>query len=290
VQQERRKNARARAPQAGRVTITLADGPGNGRRIVGAAADHGDDGLGVTIPVPLEVGSDVHVEGSLDLNPGTQPINGSAQVRWCTVIGTGFRVGLQWNTSSGSPPAAESIDAADYYELLQLSPNADTDTVNRVFRLLAARYHPDNTETGNDEMFRRIAEAHRVLNDPERRAGYDATYRINRHLRWKIFDSAAVTCGKEAEKRKRSAILAAAYAKRLQQPDQPGVALRELEDLLDCPREHLEFAIWYLKENGLINRADNGRVQITVRGVDFAEELPGVVPADANHLLNAAGA
>ena len=54
MQQERRKNARARAPQAGRVTITLADGPGNGRRIVGAAADHGDDGLGVTIPVPLE--------------------------------------------------------------------------------------------------------------------------------------------------------------------------------------------------------------------------------------------
>jgi DnaJ-class molecular chaperone len=35
----------------------------------------------------------------------------------------------------------------DYYEALQISVNAEPDTVHRVFRLLAQRFHPDNHET-----------------------------------------------------------------------------------------------------------------------------------------------
>ena len=37
----------------------------------------------------------------------------------------------------------------DYYEVLQISPNADPDTVHRVYRFLAARFHPDNQKSGN---------------------------------------------------------------------------------------------------------------------------------------------
>ena len=37
----------------------------------------------------------------------------------------------------------------DYYEVLQLSQTANADTVERVYRLLAKRYHPDNRETGD---------------------------------------------------------------------------------------------------------------------------------------------
>ena len=47
----------------------------------------------------------------------------------------------------------------DYYEVLQISPNADADTVQRVFRMLAQRFHPDNTETGNADRFRSLHEA-----------------------------------------------------------------------------------------------------------------------------------
>lgn len=36
----------------------------------------------------------------------------------------------------------------DYYEVLQISPNADADTIQRVFRLLAQRFPPDNAESG----------------------------------------------------------------------------------------------------------------------------------------------
>jgi curved DNA-binding protein CbpA len=37
----------------------------------------------------------------------------------------------------------------DYYEILQVSPLADSETIERVFRHLAKRYHPDNQESGD---------------------------------------------------------------------------------------------------------------------------------------------
>lgn len=37
----------------------------------------------------------------------------------------------------------------DHYETLQLSPHAHTNTVERVFRHLAKRFHPDNARTGD---------------------------------------------------------------------------------------------------------------------------------------------
>ena len=41
----------------------------------------------------------------------------------------------------------------DYYELLQLSSNADADTIERVFRHLAKKFHPDNKESGDTDRF-----------------------------------------------------------------------------------------------------------------------------------------
>ena len=47
----------------------------------------------------------------------------------------------------------------DYYELLQISPNAEPETIHRVYRLLAQRFHPDNKETGDARRFRTIHDA-----------------------------------------------------------------------------------------------------------------------------------
>ena len=53
-------------------------------------------------------------------------------------------------------------ETPDYYEILQISTNAEPETVHRVYRLLAQRYHPDNAETGNDATFRKLTEAYHV--------------------------------------------------------------------------------------------------------------------------------
>src|SRR5918998_63228 len=76
--------------------------------------------------------------------------------------------------------------ADDWYETLQISPNADADTIQRVFRLLAQKYHPDNQDTGDASRFRKLHDAYLVLNDPERRAQYDASYEGLRRERWKF--------------------------------------------------------------------------------------------------------
>ena len=74
----------------------------------------------------------------------------------------------------------------DYYEDLQVSPNADLETIERVYRLLAKRYHPDNSVTGNSDKFSIITTAYKVLSDIEKRAAFDAKYEDARNHKLNI--------------------------------------------------------------------------------------------------------
>ena len=62
-------------------------------------------------------------------------------------------------------PADSSF--VDYYEVLQISPNAQPETIQRVYRLLAQLYHPDNKESGDETLFEQVLQAYRVLSDPD---------------------------------------------------------------------------------------------------------------------------
>ena len=107
-------------------------------------------------------------------------------------------------------------------------------------------------------------------------------------LRWQIFDQGKALTGKSAEKSKRRGILELLYTARRNDSVHPTLTLFDLEDMLGCPREHLEFSLWYLKENGLIVRSDNARYTITAKGVDYAEnEYPDEMQR-TTHLLPAA--
>ena len=57
----------------------------------------------------------------------------------------------------------ENSNFVDYYELLEISPNANSETIERMFRYFAQRYHPDNQDTGDRVRFDVIMEAHDVL-------------------------------------------------------------------------------------------------------------------------------
>lgn len=61
-----------------------------------------------------------------------------------------------------------------YYDVLGVSKDASEKEINRAYRKLAAKYHPDvNHEPGAEEKFKKINEAHEVLTDPQKRAQYD---------------------------------------------------------------------------------------------------------------------
>jgi predicted transcriptional regulator len=167
------------------------------------------------------------------------------------------------------------VENADHYEVLQVSPRADHETIQRVFRHLAKRFHPDNTESGDPERFKVVMEAFRVLSQPKLRAKYDVAYEQVREVRWRIFDQETSANDVTADRRIRAAALSLLYAARRNDPDRPGIGVVELERLLGCPEEHMKFHLWYLKENGLIQRTESGAFAITATGVDEVLALDG---------------
>ena len=126
-----------------------------------------------------------------------------------------------------------------------------------------------------------------TLEDPTQRAKYDVNLHAYRQLRWRIFDQRQASIGKVAEKSKRKGIVDLLYTKRCSEPEKPTMNLHELEDLLGCPREHLEFSLWYLKENGLVARQDNGRFAVTAKGVDWAEQEEAAALLRSDRLIAA---
>jgi len=160
----------------------------------------------------------------------------------------------------------------DYYEDLQISPNADNETLERVYRLLAKRYHPDNGQTGSVERFDLITQAYQTLSKPEKRAAYDATYEEAKARQWKALSGATSSRGFKDDTRLRNSILSILYVERRNGSADSAIGLWRMEKMLGWPEKILEFHIWYLKEKDWIQRTDTGGYAITATGVDIVEE------------------
>ncbi|MGM0669680.1 MAG: DnaJ domain-containing protein [Gemmatimonadota bacterium] len=159
----------------------------------------------------------------------------------------------------------------DHYEVLQVSCNADAETIERVFRLLAKRYHPDNASTGDSERFLALSEAHRVLSDPHERARYDARYESGKSSQWSLFFEAPLG-GVDEDQRIQQWILSVLYQARRRSSSEPGVGIYELENYLEMAEGQLDYHLWYLKEKGWLMRTPAGAWAITVDGIDWITE------------------
>jgi curved DNA-binding protein CbpA len=163
--------------------------------------------------------------------------------------------------------------SVDHYEVLQISPNAEMETIQRVYRLLAARYHPDNQETGDASRFTAVHDAYTVLSDPERRARYDVAYEQQRQSRWRLVSSGARAENDfEIEHLVRLTLLEVLYTRRRLEPGNPGLSALELEQMMGRPREHLEFTIWFLVQKTFVRRGDDSSLTITAAGAEYLEE------------------
>lgn len=159
----------------------------------------------------------------------------------------------------------------DYYELLLISPDADNELIERVFRLMAKRYHPDNSLTGDREKFDLISKAHVTLSDPGQRAAYDAGYEAHKTEEWKKYYQAAASDDSEDETRIRFGILSALYHERRHNPSDPGLGQWQIEKITGWPEEILAFHIWYLRGKTWIEILEDGTLAITTNGVDAFE-------------------
>ena len=66
------------------------------------------------------------------------------------------------------------MEFKDYYAVLGVAKHASQEEIQRAYRKLARKYHPDINKTpGAEDKFKDIGEAYEVLKDPDKRAKYD---------------------------------------------------------------------------------------------------------------------
>lgn len=163
-----------------------------------------------------------------------------------------------------------SNDFVDYYELLELSPRANFETVERVFRYLAKKHHPDVSSDIEAErhQFTQMIEAFETLRDPELRAAYDALWEQHQNVQQEMIEGANAA---QSDCDERARILSMFYGQRRRDMKQPGVSVGRIEDATRCPPEVLAFHLWYFREKGWVNREESGLLSITAEGVDKIE-------------------
>lgn len=244
--------------------------------------DSSKTGIGLESAVPIEPGILVSIE-----TESHEPV-GTGVVRYCMRRETGFGIGVEFTTSETTAVSKPgTAPAGDYYEELQISPRADAETIRRVYRIMAARLHPDNVQTGNFEKFLNLKKAFEVLSDPEQRAAYDATHQTAEEAPMPIFESKDFVDGVEGEMNRRLGVLSLLYNKRRMDEAHPGISVLDLEKRMNFPREYLHFTTWYLRSKGYVTVEDNSDFILTAEGVDFVEEHSAGNPLLQKLLLTA---
>ena len=177
------------------------------------------------------------------------------------------------------------MEVPDYYEFLQINAKAEPDTIHRIYRFLAARFHPDNPETGDDEKFYLLTQAYSILSSPERRAEYDAKRKNEAASPEPLSSTIDFMDSIKGELNRRLAMLSVLYFQRRSNPYSPELSFLDIEARLGFPREYLEFTAWYLRSKGYITRSDNSDLALTAEGVDFVETQRVTMPV-LNKLLS----
>jgi curved DNA-binding protein CbpA len=161
--------------------------------------------------------------------------------------------------------------AVNYYDLLQINPQADVDAIDRIYRILSARYHPDNSQTGDAERFALLTEAHQVLTDPLKRRDYDRQFETGHGRPLAIFLGKEFADGIDSEAKIRVGVLCLLYSKRRANPDFAALSLLDMENIMAFPRERLLFALWYLRAKRYVLQDDRSSFIISAEGVDYLE-------------------
>jgi curved DNA-binding protein CbpA len=180
-------------------------------------------------------------------------------------------VGLEFSEETKRTLRLPLVDAIDFYEVLQVSQNAEAETIHRVYRIMAARFHPDNPQTGDAERFLLLNDAYEALSDPEKRALYDAARRVSECQALPTFELREFVDGIEGEQNRRLGVLCLLYNRRRSDMEHPGLSLLDLERLMSFPREYIAFTVWYLRDSGFVQMGEYSDYVLTAAGADHVE-------------------
>ncbi|HVV46059.1 MAG TPA: DnaJ domain-containing protein [Bryobacteraceae bacterium] len=169
-----------------------------------------------------------------------------------------------------APPPHDESAASDHYEILRVSPRADRDSIERVYRTLSERFHPDNPGTGDAKAFQRIRKAWDILSTDAERAKYNAARQNNASKRFWLRGNDFYD-GVKGGQNRRLAVLCLLYRQRIASHESPGLAIVDLEQWTGCTSEELTSALWYLCEKNWAALGDLSDYSITAEGFDVVE-------------------
>lgn len=71
----------------------------------------------------------------------------------------------------------------NYYEILEIDKNASAEVIDKAYKTLAKKYHPDLQDEAHkkeaEEKMKELNEAFEIISDPEKREKYNKTLEIN---------------------------------------------------------------------------------------------------------------
>ena len=155
----------------------------------------------------------------------------------------------------------------------RINRNADMETVHRVYRFMAMRFHPDDSKTGDLERFLLLRQAYQVLSDTGSASSTTQLTASADAEPLEIFELQEFIDGTEGEVNRRLGVLSILYRRRRRNDGSPTMSLLDLEKRMSLPREYLDFTLWYLRAKGYVKAEDNSDYALTANGVDYLESI-----------------
>ena len=159
----------------------------------------------------------------------------------------------------------------DHYLILGIDPKADSETIQGAYAKLSQRFHPSNPDTGDADKFAAVNLAFEVLSDPSLRQTFDQLKGVDHESGNPKFTGVDFFEALEHGAVLRAAVLCILYDRRRTKSFKPSLSMRHLEGMLHVTAEELNFALWYLKQRGLVANDDKSSLEITVEGMDHLE-------------------
>jgi hypothetical protein len=159
----------------------------------------------------------------------------------------------------------------DHYAILGVDPKAALEAIQIAHERLAQRYHPDTPQTGDKVKFESIELAYEVLSDPVLRLSFDQVKGIDQDDAILTFAGLEFFEALGRQSGLRAAMLCVLYDRRRKKPSKPSLSIRHIDSMIQATHDELNFALFYLKQKGLVIGDDKSNMMITVDGMDYLE-------------------
>jgi hypothetical protein len=194
-----------------------------------------------------------------------------AQVRHCSWNRAAYRIGVRFlltaNLDASDSSHEGSVD--DFLRQAAQPDSTRTEKIDMWYRALSSRYHPDQGDVADAEVFLAVREIYRIAFADRGRPAEQKHREDSEAAR----DLENMRTGSRMEAERRARLLSLLYQRRLTDCNDAGMSVQEIASYTGADLRELTFGLWYLREKGLISASESSIYAISVNGVDVFEAM-----------------